>query len=112
MLYGLWLLWAATTSAALYAAGRACLQARSGWRLLAIAMVALALRGAFASDHFYGLEYEDAFVYAVAARDLGTQYTNPTSPSVSVCAVGSIEHCIQKDDFPGHLLGFPALLNG
>jgi hypothetical protein len=74
-----------------------------------LALLALALR-AGVDGPFYGLEYEDAYVYAAAAKHLAA--TGPTVEfgGLTVCAVGTGTTCAESEFYPGHLPGFPALL--
>jgi hypothetical protein len=80
-----------------------------------IAAAALLLRLPFKSPRFYGLEYEDSYVYVSAARLIALHGHVPPDPPLSAylittCAVGSLEVCQQRAAFSGHYLGYPALL--
>src|SRR5206468_5739404 len=83
---------------------------RQAIAVLGIALFALALRGGGSRDSFYGLEYEDAYVYAAAARQSAWIKFSSGFDGLSVCAVGSLQDCSESEVFPGHLPGFPALL--
>jgi hypothetical protein len=79
-----------------------------------IALLSFFVRDGATHRGFYGLEYEDAYVYAAAARQ---QYVlgnaNPHFlQGLTVCAVGSLEDCSESETFPEHLQGSPALLRG
>ena len=78
--------------------------------VLLIPLIAFALRGGITTGHFYGLEYEDAFVYAAASRWIASTGSDASFGGLTVCAVGSLEHCSMSERFPGHLPGLPALL--
>jgi len=78
--------------------------------VLLIAVVAFALRGGMTTGYFYGLEYEDAFVYAAASRLIASTDSGFSVAGLTVCAVGSAAECSMSESFPGHLPGFPALL--
>jgi hypothetical protein len=113
MLWTLWLLWALVLTCAVLGVVPALRSSsRHAIFVLMIALLALALRGGFTRDHFYGLEYEDAYVYAAASRQ--SAWGNPGSGfgGLTVCAVGSLQDCSESEVFPGHLPGFPALLRG
>jgi hypothetical protein len=112
MLWTLWLLWALVLSCSVLGVVPALRSSpRHAIFVLMIALLALALRGGLTRDHFYGLEYEDAYVYAAASRQSAW---NPGSGfgGLTVCAVGSLQDCSESEVFPGHLPGFPALLRG
>jgi hypothetical protein len=76
----------------------------------AIVLIAFILRGGFFDSQFYGLEYEDAFIYAAASRQVHS--FTPNLGGSEVCAVGSVSECLLSETFPGHLLGYTALLSG
>lgn len=61
---------------------------------------------------FYGLEYEDAYVYAAAAklRTASERFQGGATATLSVCAVGALEDCVEFESYPGHLIGYPVLL--
>jgi hypothetical protein len=80
-----------------------------------IAAAALLLRLPFRSPRFYGLEYEDSYVYVSAARLIALHGHVPPDPPLSAylvtgCAMGSLEACQERTAFSGHYLGYPALL--
>ena len=78
--------------------------------LVVIGLLALGIR--IYPTGFYGLEYEDAYVYAAAAKfaDVAPNTALASSLTVTVCAVGSLEACAESEGYPGHLNGYPALL--
>jgi len=111
MVWMIWVLWALVLLGGLFGVWCALRSARHQiWILLTIAALALAVRGSFRSDYFYGLEYEDAYVYAVASRHLTPTTSVWKSSGLTVCAVGSLDECTEWERFPGHLPGFPAIL--
>ena len=72
MVWMLWILWAGVLLGGLCGV-RAALKGsrRYEWlALVAVAVLALGLRVDWRGETFYGLEYEDAYVYAVASRSL------------------------------------------
>src|SRR5688500_11971733 len=81
----------------------------SVWVLLLVATTAMALRVS-PTNSFYGLEYEDAYVYAAASRFAPPPAPRGTPSGLTVCAVGSLSDCQETEAYPGHLPAFPALL--
>ena len=81
------------------------------WRILVVIGL-LALGTRIYPTGFYGLEYEDAYVYAAAAKfaDVAPVEALASSLTVTVCAVGSLEACDESEGYPGHLNGYSALL--
>src|SRR6266436_4804929 len=71
---------------------------RENWKTLVfIILLAFVWRIPFEGHFFYGLEYEDSYIYPVAARYLASN-TPLTDPATSrflttVCAVGSWASC-------------------
>lgn len=64
---------------------------------------------------FHGMEYEDAYIYTVAGRQIIAASAPPvrqagTPYSVSTCALGSIASCEVWEPFPEHLIGYPYLI--
>lgn len=83
--------------------------------LVSIALV-LIWRVPTEGQFFHGLEYEDSYVYTVAARQIAEHFriepSESTLPySVTVCAVGSLTSCRLSDNYPEHLIGYPYLLS-
>jgi hypothetical protein len=90
---------------------------KAHWRLI-LFCIALVLLWRIPMDggYFHGTEYEDSYVYTVAARQMAEGFqvvpTGPTLPySINVCAVGSLTACKQSDNFPEHLIGYPYVLS-
>jgi hypothetical protein len=59
---------------------------------------------------FHGLEYEDSYVYTVAARQVLEHTAGNEAPigfpySISTCGAGSIHNCHEWQSFPEHLIG-------
>jgi len=112
MLLTLWCLWGVVLAGVVLGIGLAVRAAPPQLlAITAIGLIAFGLRGGFSDETFFGLEYEDAYVYSVAAR----QFTLPHGAEsdfaeLAVCSVGSLQYCTWSETFPGHLPGFPALL--
>jgi hypothetical protein len=90
---------------------------RAHWKLM-LTSVALVLlwRIPWEGGFFHGTEYEDSYVYTVAARQMAAHFriepTGATLPySINVCAVGNLIGCKQADNFPEHLIGYPYTLS-
>jgi hypothetical protein len=67
-------------------------------------------------EFFHGLEYEDSYVYTVAARQIFEHaLIGPPSLehpySISVCAAGSFASCSNSETFPEHFIGDPYLVS-
>ncbi len=80
-----------------------------------VAAAALLLRLPFTRPPFYGLEYEDSYVYVSAGRLIASHGNVLPDPPLSAflitgCAVGSLEACQTRTAFAAHYLGYPALL--
>jgi hypothetical protein len=111
MLFAIVLLWLLVIGCGLAAVWLTVRRAnRQLWVISAIALLAFGVRGGFSTTHFYGLEYEDAYVYAVAARHMATASYGLLPGGLVVCAVGTPDACAEWESFPGHLPGLPALL--
>jgi hypothetical protein len=90
---------------------------KAHWKLM-LPCVALVLLWRIPAEggFFHGTEYEDSYVYTVAARQMAAHFriepTGATLPySINVCAVGSLVSCKQADNFPEHLIGYPYALS-
>lgn len=109
---GLLLLW---TMAFCAAVAGIWLTVRGSWTYslatLAVGVLALLIRFSYSDEVFYGLEYEDAYVYTVASLS-GTQKHFAFDHGIEVCIVGSLASCQQTVTFTGHLAGFVSLLRG
>lgn len=85
------------------------------WRaIFFLILIALLWRLPYSGDFFYGLEYEDAYVYSVSGRYLSQGVilqSKSSSPYLTtVCAVGSWKECTVTDTFSGHFIGYPYLV--
>ena len=63
---------------------------------------------------FLGMEYEDAYVYTVAARQIleGNHIgEGTTSYLTTVCDVGSLQTCRSETTYSGHYIGSPYVFN-
>jgi hypothetical protein len=65
---------------------------------------------------FHGIEYEDSYVYTVAARQMAGHFrieprADSLPYSINVCVVGSLTSCRQSDNYPQHLIGYPFTLS-
>ena len=87
---------------------------RDNWKNLAlIILLAFALRLPFEGHFFYGQEYEDSYIYPVAARYLvSTRHAEPTaSPYLTaVCVVGNWNSCRNSETSSGHFIGYPFII--
>jgi len=88
---------------------------KNNWRVICLVLlVALCWRVPFDGHFFYGLEYEDSYVYAVAGRDLsaGAHFCDQSSSCylTTVCAVGSTNSCKFSETFSGHFIGYPFMV--
>jgi hypothetical protein len=88
---------------------------KSHWKhLCLLVLVALLWRLPFDGRFFYGLEYEDSYIYAVAARYLtnGNTFCSPIESCylISTCAVGYWNACKESETFSGHFIGYPAMI--
>lgn len=104
------LLWGVVLAAGLLGAWSSASRIKgSVWVLLLVATTAMALRIS-PTNSFYGLEYEDAYVYAAASRFAPPPAPRGSPSGLTVCAVGSLSDCQETEAYPGHLPAFPALL--
>ena len=104
------LLWGVVLLAGLYGVWSSVSHNRqTSWALLLIASAAFVLRIS-PTNTFYGLEYEDAYVYAAASRAAGLSTAAASTSGLTVCSVGSLRDCEETEAFPGHLPAFPVLL--
>jgi hypothetical protein len=81
------------------------------WRPILVAIVlALVWRIPPDGHFFHGLEYEDSYVYTVAARQM-LEHTLTGSDStqlpysISICAAGSLTACRESESYPEHFIG-------
>ena len=74
--------------------------------VIAVALVIL-WRLPIDGQKFFGLEYEDSYVYTVAARQMldGHRFASSNHFLTTVCVVGSISRCDQADTYSGHYIG-------
>ncbi len=110
-------LWGAVISCLLFfAAEREFIEAlRKRWLPLGLILfLALVWRLPFEGTVFYGLEYEDSYIYSVAARSLDSGTRNCTREGscylTSVCAVGNWNSCKVTETSSGHFVGYPFLI--
>jgi len=62
------------------------------------------------SQFFYGLEYEDAYIFNASSRQLNYSANPGPHPFLtSSCSVGSLVDCQINGTYSGHLIGFPAV---
>lgn len=84
---------------------------RRYWRYMVIGIVViLAWRTPRSGKFFHGMEYEDAYVYTVAARQIleRTQVSEPIATYLTnVCDVGSLDSCKSATTYSGHYIGSP-----
>jgi len=86
-------------------------------RAMVLTLIALTVAFRIPPDgrFFHGMEYEDAYIYTVAGRQIIAAPAPParqagTPYSVSTCALGSIASCEVWEPFPEHLIGYPYLI--
>jgi Dolichyl-phosphate-mannose-protein mannosyltransferase len=80
----------------------------AAWLLSALCCCVL-WRWPHGGEFFHGLEYEDAYLYTVVARQALFQPFGDTYLT-TVCAVGSLVHCSVAETYSGHFIGYPYLL--
>jgi hypothetical protein len=79
--------------------------------LLTISLSLINKSGVFTKP-FFGLEYEDSYIYSDAGRSLNYNYDWSFQPlSVNSCVVGSIANCQSNSTYSGHLIIFPILIS-
>jgi hypothetical protein len=87
---------------------------KAHWKFICLAVVLVVLwRYPFSRNAFYGLEYEDSYVYTVAARtDTPQQEHTPLGSAylTSTCVVGSVESCEASETYSGHFIGWPSII--
>jgi len=95
------------------------LQARAAqkkhWKQICVVLLLAFMWRVSTQGHlFYGLEYEDSYVYTVAGRDLsaGGQSCGTASSCylTTVCAVGNSHTCKIPEIFSGHYIGYPFII--
>jgi uncharacterized membrane protein len=109
--------WGAFACSALFlATSRRCRSVLgSRWKTVSlIVFLALIWRLPFEGRFFYGLEYEDSYIYSVAGRYLsaGDYLCNPPNSCylTTVCAVGNLNTCAKTETFSGHFIGYPFMI--
>lgn len=81
------------------------------WKIALCALVLTLIWRIPVDGHFYhGLEYEDSYVYTVAARQVLENTPGNEAPigfpySISTCAAGSLQKCRDWKTYPEHLIG-------
>jgi hypothetical protein len=88
---------------------------KSHWKLIiTLLLITLFWRIPPEGKFFHGLEYEDSYVYIVAARQMQLNVKPPSSEfpySIGVCAVGSLRDCQKWESYPEHFVGYPYVLS-
>lgn len=83
---------------------------RRRWKWLTIiVLLALFWRLPFDGHYFFGLEYEDSYIYPVAARYLASHSTSGTFLT-TICAVGNWNSCNIPETSSGHFIGYPFMI--
>lgn len=87
----------------------------SHWKaILVLVFLALICRLPSHGHFFYGLEYEDSYVYSVAGRYLSAGDYLCVPPNscylTTVCAVGNLNACEKTETFSGHFIGYPFMI--
>ena len=88
---------------------------RNNWRWLGlILLVTLVWRLPFDGRWFFGLEYEDSYIYSVSARyvNSGARTCSPGNSCylTTVCVVGNRNSCRGSETSSGHFLGYPLMI--
>lgn len=85
---------------------------RSHWKSIGLLIVlVVAWRYPFQDQAFYGLEYEDSYVYAVSARTtLSQDELRESAYLTSTCVIGSLKSCEGTETFSGHFIGWPSII--
>lgn len=88
---------------------------RENWKSLTfVILLAFIWRLPFDGHFYYGLEYEDSYIYSVAARYLASNppHVDPaTSPFLTtVCAVGNWSSCRNPETSSGHFIAYPFMI--
>jgi hypothetical protein len=88
---------------------------KCNWRFICIIiLLGILWRLPFDGHFFFGLEYEDSYIYTVAGRhlDSGSQRCAPDNSCylTTVCAVGSWESCKALETSSGHYIGYPFII--
>ncbi len=111
------LLWGSIVASTLFLATSSQLtQAlRDNWRSLSlVVLLAFIWRLPFDGHFFYGLEYEDSYIYPVASRylDSHAQHDDPATSSflTTVCAVGNWSSCRIPETSSRHFIGYPFMI--
>ena len=88
---------------------------KSHWKLIvALLLITLFWRIPPDGKFFHGLEYEDSYVYIIAARQMQLHVGPPSSEfpySIGACAVGSLRDCQEWESYPEHFVGYPYVLS-
>jgi hypothetical protein len=72
----------------------------------------ISIRFLFLLYPFWGLEYEDSFIYNDTARFLSYSYDHSSMPfKCQSCINGSFKECNEYGSYGGHFLTFPIFLN-
>jgi hypothetical protein len=78
-----------------------------------IVILFIVTRLLFIQYPFWGLEYEDSFIYSDTARYLGFAYDYNSMPfKCQSCIDGSYVNCYQYGSFGGHFLSIPFMIAG
>jgi len=87
---------------------------KQNWKsLIFILLLCLVWRVAAYALPFYGLEYEDSYVYTVSALspiDEVGRHQSESSFLTRTCVIGSLDSCKERETFSGHYIGWPAIL--
>lgn len=82
---------------------------RNWKRLSIIVLLAFFWRLPFDGHFFYGLEYEDSYIYPVAARYLASR-GSPGTFLTTICVVGNLASCGVPETSSGHFIGYPFMI--
>jgi hypothetical protein len=95
--------------------GRTRAIVKSHWKLIVVLLlITLFWRTPPDGKFFHGLEYEDSYVYIVAARQMQLHVGPPSSKfpySIGACAVESLRNCEEWESHPEHFVGYSYVLS-
>jgi hypothetical protein len=80
------------------------------YTFLLLLLIFIAIRLAFVNNPFWGLEYEDSYIYNVSSRIFNKVDIHPDPFKTKSCLFGSINDCKEVGTYSGHLISFSLLL--
>lgn len=86
------------------------LRKRATW-IVAAMVLAGAMKYPYAGHLFSGLEYEDSYIYAAAARGNISSESNASQPFLTeACSNGTVAACNYYSTYSGHVIGYSAVI--